>query len=103
MDPMDVTDPSGRRMLEAFKRAQLITRKPEVAKRPFTRYFRSLQWVFNHPLLGRPLGGLAARMAGLDARVMRPLYSEQEEQRSLTMSLAKLAEEALAVKRSRDS
>ena len=99
MNPMDVTDPSGRRMLEAFKRAQLISRKTEVAKRPFTRYFRLLQWVFNHEHLGRPLGGVAARMAGLDPRVMRRLYNDREEERVQSMSLAELAQEALAIKK----
>src|SRR4051812_31080436 len=35
--PMDLTDPSGRRLREAFKRVQLIMRKPNVARLPFSR------------------------------------------------------------------
>lgn len=101
MDPMDVTDPTGRFMVEAFKRAQLITRKPKVARRPFTRYFRLLQWVFNHPSFGPRFGSLAARMAGLDSRVMRRLYNEQEEAQACAMTMDELANEALAIKRAR--
>src|SRR5205823_5146186 len=35
--PMDRTDPSGRRVQEAFKRIQLLMRKPTVARTPFAR------------------------------------------------------------------
>ena len=36
--PMDRTDPSGRRIQEAFKRIQLVLRKPTVARTPFSRF-----------------------------------------------------------------
>jgi rubrerythrin len=96
--PMDFTDPSGKRMREAFKRIQLIAAKPEVAARPFTRFFKTLQWVFLHPLFGRVLGRFILRVADADPRVMVDLYTEAEEARARRMSMTELAEEALAVK-----
>ena len=47
--PMDRIDPSGRRLQEAFKRIQLIMRKPEVARLPFSRFMLAMQDAFNHP------------------------------------------------------
>jgi rubrerythrin len=96
--PMDLTDPTGKRMREAFKRIQLIATRPEVARRPFTRFFKTLQWVFLHPIIGRVLGRFILRVAGADPRVMVDLYSEAEEARARRMSLSDMADEALAVK-----
>jgi hypothetical protein len=97
-EPMDLTDPSGRRMLEAFKRMQLVGRKPEVARRPFSRFLRINQLLFNQPLARKLIGPVLLRLVGLDPRVMRELYTKDEEERARRTSLEQLAEEALAVK-----
>ena len=97
-EPMDMTDPSNKRMYEAFKRIQLLSRKHEVARRPFTRFLRAIQVVNNTPVLGDMLGPLLSRMAGIDARVLVELYTEAEERRAQKMSMSELAEEALGAK-----
>jgi len=96
--PMDMCDPSGKRMRQAFKRIQLVASKPSVAARPFTRFFHSLQMIFNHPIAGRVLGGAALRLAGVDPRVMVELYTEAEKRRAAKMSFEELAQDALAAK-----
>lgn len=97
-DPMEMTDPSGRRMLEAFKRIQLMGRREDVGRRPFTRFLRALQLAFNHPLVGGVLGRFIARIVGVDPRVLIELYDEAEERRARRMTLQELADEVLALK-----
>jgi hypothetical protein len=96
--PMDLTDPSGRRMMEAFKRIQLLARREDVARRPFTRFLRTMQLGFNHPVIGRVLGGLISRIVGVDPRVLVELYTPEDERRANRMSLQELADEVLALK-----
>ena len=50
--PMERTDPAGRRTREAFKRIQLVMRKPQVARMPFARFMLAMQDGFNHPVIG---------------------------------------------------
>jgi hypothetical protein len=95
---MDRVDPTGRRLLEAFKRVQLISAKPEVARRPFTRFLSTMQWTFEHPVLGPFLGPLALRVLGLEARVLRTLTTEAERRRAAQQSFDAMADEALAAK-----
>jgi hypothetical protein len=96
--PMDRTDPSGRRLREAFKRMQLISRKPTVARLPFMRFMHRVQDLFNHPILGKLLGPILLRVAGGDARAISRLFSDAELARAHAMSFDELADEALAVK-----
>lgn len=96
--PMDLTDPTGRRLIEAFKRIQLLGDRPGFGNRPFTRFIKLLQTLFNEPRVNAIAGPLLARMIGLDPRVIRTLYTEEEKRRADAMSIAELAEEALAVK-----
>ncbi|MFP6683701.1 MAG: hypothetical protein VB934_03275 [Polyangiaceae bacterium] len=96
--PMDMCDPSGKRMLQAFKRIQLVAAKPSVARRPITRFFRVIQVLFNHPILGRLFGRLLARVIGLDPRVLPELYTRAEERRASSMSFDDFAKEILAIK-----
>jgi hypothetical protein len=96
--PMDLTDPEGKRMREAFKRIQLLASKPEVAKRPFTRFFRTLQLTFRTPLVGQVLGSLILRVTGADPRVMIDLYDDAEKKRAERMSMSEMANEALSLK-----
>lgn len=97
-EPMDLTDPTGRRLIEAFKRAQLLGAKPRVAARPFARYMAVLQELFNHPVTGALFGPLIARLMGLDPRVIKRLYTEEEESRYAEMSFDELAQDALGAK-----
>jgi rubrerythrin len=96
--PLDMCDPSGRRLKQAFKRIQLLSTKPGVAARPFTRFLRTIQVLFNHPVTGRVFGRILLRLAGVDARVMGELYDEDDVARVRTMSFDELAREAVQEK-----
>src|SRR4029077_725255 len=52
--PMDLVDPSRRRIREAFKRIQLLENKPRVARRPFSRFLHFMQALQRNPL-SRPV------------------------------------------------
>lgn len=96
--PMDLTDPSGRRLLEAFKRIQLLGARPGLAERPFATFIRTLQNLFNDPIIGAIFGPVLARIIGLDPRVINRLYSEEEERRYHAMTIDEMAQEALRAK-----
>lgn len=96
--PMDLTDPSGRRLIEAFKRIQLLGDRPGFSDRPFARFMKLLQNLFNDPLVNAIAGPVLARMLGVDPRVIRTLYTEEEKRRADAMSIAEMAEEALMAK-----
>jgi rubrerythrin len=96
--PLDMCDPSGRRLKQAFKRIQLLGNKPGVAARPFTRFLRTVQTLFNHPVTGRLFGRVLLRIAGVDARVMGQLYDDDELERVTRMSFDELAAEAVQEK-----
>jgi hypothetical protein len=86
--PMDLTDPSGRRLREAFKRVQLIMRKPTVARLPFTRFMIAMQNLYNHPIAGKIFGPVLLRALGADERSAR----------FRRMTFEEMADEALAAK-----
>ena len=96
--PMDRTDPSGRRVQEAFKRIQLVLRKPTVARTPFSRMMIGAQALYNHPLYGKVFGRILLRLLGAEDRAARILFTPDELARTQQMSFDELAEEALAVK-----
>jgi hypothetical protein len=96
--PMDRTDPSGRRIQEAFKRIQLVLRKPTVARTPFSRFMIAAQDAYNHPILGRIFGPLLLRALGAEDRAARVLFTREELARTRDMSFDELAEETLAMK-----
>jgi hypothetical protein len=96
--PMDVVDPSGKRLLEAFKRAQLIGAKPEVAARPFPRFAGALADLANHPVSGPVFRPVVERVLGIDRRVIGILYDEAEEKWAQRASFDELANEALGAK-----
>jgi hypothetical protein len=95
---MDRTDPSGRRIREAMKRIQLISRKPSVARTPFMRMMHAFQGAYNHPVVGRVFGPLLLRLLGADERAAKILFTPEELARAQRMSFDELAEEAIAVK-----
>nr|HEX4314823.1 hypothetical protein [Kofleriaceae bacterium] len=96
--PMERTDPDGRRTREAFKRIQLLLRKPDVARQPFARFMLAMQDGFNHPVLGRLLGPVLLRALGAEPAVATILFTTDELDRTSRMSFDELAEEALAAK-----
>jgi len=98
--PMARTDPSGIRIRQAFKRIQLFAAKPRVKARPFARFIFALQQTHNHAILGPLMGRLMVRILGIDAEVIRELYTEEEFQQAAEMSFDELAEEALRLKHS---
>jgi hypothetical protein len=96
--PMDMTDPGGTRLLEAFKRIQLLGHRPGFSQRPFARFIRTLQDLFNDPTVNAIAGPVLVRMIGLDPRVIRTLYTKEEQRRANAMSIDELAREALSAK-----
>lgn len=96
--PMDMTDPSGKRLLEAFHRIQLIGLKEEVQHRPFNRFLRVMQDGFNHPIVGRIAGPAISRIVGLEPRVLEKLYTDADELDIQKKSFAEMARETLAMK-----
>lgn len=96
--PMEHLDPRGKRLREAFRRMQLLGMKEDRAKLPFGRFLRALQAIFNHPVAGPTLGGLAGRLAGVGPFLER-FYTEADLQQARRMTYGELAEEALDAKR----
>ena len=96
--PMDLTDPTGRRLREAFKRIQLLGDRPGVAERPFSRFLALIRHLFNDPVVGGMFGPLLCRLIGLDPRVLVTLYSEEERDRFHAMSISDMAAEAVRAK-----
>jgi rubrerythrin len=96
--PMDRTDPSGRRIKEAFKRIQLIMRKPTVARQPFSKFMIGTQNLYNHPIAGKIFGPLLLRALGAEDRAAKFLFTQEELERSQRMTFEELAEEAVAAK-----
>lgn len=96
--PMDRTDPSGRRIQEAFKRIQLVLRKPTVARTPFSKFMIKMQELYNHPILGKVLGRFLLRALGAQDRAARILFTPEELARTQQMTFDELAEDALALK-----
>ena len=98
LKPMDTTDPSGRRVHEAFKRIQLVLRKPTVSRAPFSKMMIAFQNAYNHPVYGRYFGRVLLRILGAEDRAARILFTKEELARTQRMSFDELAEEALSVK-----
>ena len=96
--PMDMVDPEGKRLREAFKRIQLVGQKDEVAKQPFTRFMQTMQGLYNNPVVGSLFGPVLQRIIGTDPRVIIRLYDQAELEWARRASFSEMAEEALAQK-----
>jgi hypothetical protein len=97
--PMDLVDPTGKRLLDAFKRIQLLGQKQGSGpERPFAKFLRTLHTLFNDPVAGPILGPAISRVMGVDPRVIRVLYTDEEVARVQQMSWDALAQEALQAK-----
>lgn len=98
MEPMAVVDPQGARLNEAFKRIQLLGRKPDVARRPFARFMRAVQAAYNTRPGKLLFANVLSRVAGVPEQVLENLYTEDEERWAIEASFEALAEDALAAK-----
>jgi hypothetical protein len=96
--PMEIVDPSGKRITEAFKRFQLLRAKPGVEELPFGRFLRTMQDTHNDPLWGPILGGVASRVMGVEPRFLEIMNSEEEFREAARKSFSELAAEVLAIK-----
>ena len=96
--PMDRTDPSGKRLKEAFKRIQLVLRKQNVARTPWSQFMIGIQNAYNHPVIGKLFGPFLLRALGAEDRAARILFTQEELTRAQHMSFEQLADEALAAK-----
>ena len=93
--PMDLVDPSGKRLLEAFKRIQLLGQKEEVAKQPFTRFMQGVGDLYQNPIANRLAGPVLQRIMGVDPRVIVELFNEAEVAWAKKASFSEMAQEAL--------
>lgn len=98
LTPMDTTDPQGKRIIEAFKRMQLLMRKPVIARLPFSRFMLGLQNLYNHPVVGRIAGPVLLRILGADDRAARLQFTAAELERMKQQSFEEMAEDALSAK-----
>lgn len=96
--PMDRLDERGVRLREAFKRFQILGRREQNSRLPFTRFLRVLQDGFQNPVVRPVFGNVLARVAGVSPEFFQRLYTEDELERARKMSYEELAEEALAAK-----
>jgi hypothetical protein len=97
-EPMDMLDPTGARMREAFKRIQILGLKEGVTDRPFSKFTSTLQRLAEDEVVGRVFRPVVVRVLGVDERVLRTLYTDEEAKRFARMSFDQLADEALAQK-----
>lgn len=98
-EPMELVDPSGERLREAFKRIQLVTAKPMVRQHPFVRAMLGLQRVYNEsPVIRKAFGQVITRTMGIEPRVITVLYTEAERKRAALMTYDEMAAEASGAK-----
>lgn len=98
IEPMSVVDPDGVRMREAFKRIQLLGKKPDVARRPFARFIAGIQAAYNTRAGRLIFGRLLSRIAGVPGEVLENLYTADEERWARDASFDSLVEDALQAK-----
>ena len=96
--PMQLVDPSGKRMQEAFKRMQLLSKKEEVARTPLARLMTSARELYKNPIARKTLGPVLTRLVGLDASAMDDLFTETEARSVQGKTFDELAQETLALK-----
>jgi hypothetical protein len=97
LTPMERLDPKGKRLREAFKRMQILGMKDVNVRLPFTKFLRSLQVLFNHPVAGPLVGDFVGRVAGV-GRFLERFYTDEDIERARRMTYTELAQEALALK-----
>jgi hypothetical protein len=95
--PMDMVDPQGKRLREAFKRIQLLGLKTGPT-RPFSKFLRTMFDIYNHPTYGKLTGPVVSRVMGVPERVITQLYTAEEEAEVARTSYAAMADDALSAK-----
>ena len=95
--PMDLVDPDGKRLREAFKRIQLLGLKTGNT-RPFARFLKTMSDVFNHPRYGHYTGPVVTRVMGIPERVLKHLYTAEEEKNVANVTYEQMADDALNAK-----
>src|SRR5262249_32292931 len=98
--PMELVDPTGVRIREAFKRLQLLGAKPSTMNTWFGKFMRVLQTGYNDPRVGRVLGPAIGRVVGV-GDFLRMLHSDDEAKRAAAMTFEELAAEVVGVKEGR--
>ncbi len=98
LNPMDLLDPQGKRMTEAFKRMQMLSEKPKLLNRPFAQFLYKLRQTYNHPRLGPLFGEFISRVAGAPGKYMVDLYDAEEARRVRAMTMEQMADEAVSAK-----
>jgi len=96
-EPMSRIDPEGTRLREAFKRMQLLGAKPGATTRSFGLFIRRMQDAYRHPLAGRAVRGVIARVTGV-GDYLGALATQAELDEAARKSFDQLAEDALAIK-----
>ncbi|MCA9772665.1 MAG: hypothetical protein KC466_09685, partial [Myxococcales bacterium] len=96
--PMELVDPSNKRLFEAFKRMQMLALKPEVARTPFAKLMSGIRDAYKKPAVRKALGPVLLRVIGLDEKVMVDLYSGDDKRRARELSFDEMAQEALGAK-----
>lgn len=98
-EPMQRTDPAGKRLREAVKRLQLLGNRKNVVERPFNKFMQGMRATVTHPTWGPIVGRLARRLtADFPEHLYQELFSTDELARANRMSVDAMAEEALAAK-----
>jgi hypothetical protein len=97
--PMQVVDPSGKRIKEAFKRIQLLGLKPTARRSYFVKVMNALHVSYNdYPTVRLLFGRAIERVMGVDGRMLMRLYSKADQRRTERMSFDELAQDALNAK-----
>lgn len=96
LEPMRHVDPDSRRMTEAWKRLQLLVRRPDVAVRPLPRVINGVQDLAEVPVIGEAAAAVAGRLVGLPDAMMRNVTSAQDRARAARTPLQDMANEASA-------
>ncbi len=96
--PMDKVDPSGKRILEAFKRMQLLGAKPGLEDLPIMQFWQTMMDLYAKPWMGKTGKAAIARVIGAEPRFMENLVTEDDLARARRMSFDELAQEALGAK-----
>ncbi len=98
LNPMELLDPEGKRIKEAFKRMQLLSAKPHLLERPFAKFLNGIREAYKHPVIGKYFGPALSRLGGTPGEFMVDLYTEEEHRRAAQMTLEEMAEDAIAAK-----
>lgn len=97
--PMQLVDPSGRRIREALRRFQMLGEKPDVAARPFMRFANALRATGSHPVVGPVFVAAMSSFSGISlVGLLGNVLSDDERKQARRMSIDELAEDALRAK-----